>query len=77
MSEKKPSRTMVFWVGLILFSLASVVLFEIVWMAAVVMQPPLQPDFLKGVVPLIVGGIVFMAIGIFMMRQGKREHHGI
>ena len=67
-------RTMVFWVGLIVFCLASVVLFEIVWMTTVVMHPPLQPDFLRGVVPLIAGCIVFMIIGAYMMRsEGKQE----
>jgi len=43
-------------------------------MTAVVMQPPLQPDFLKGVVPFIVGAIVFLFIGAYMMRtEGKRR----
>jgi len=67
-------RTMVFWVGLILFSLASVELFGIVWMVAVVMYPANRIEFLKGLVPLIVGGIVFMFIGAYMMRsEGKRR----
>lgn len=67
-------RTMVFWVGLILFSLASVELFGILWMVAVVMRPPHHIEFLKGLVPLIVGGIVFLFIGAYMMRsEGKRR----
>ena len=70
MSKKKPPRTIVFWVGLILFCLATIELFEIVWMTAVFMPPH---HILKGLVPLIVGGIVFLLIGAYMMRQGKKE----
>jgi len=63
-------RTMVFWVGLILFCLASVLLFGIVWMAAVVMQPMhYYMDFWRGVVPFIVGGVVFLFLGVYMMRS--------
>ena len=47
---------MVFRVGLILLSLTSVILFGIVWMAVVVMRPMHHIEFLKGLVPLIVGG---------------------
>jgi len=60
---------MVFWVGLILLSLASVILFGVVWMVAVVMHPASRLEFLKGLVPLIVGGVVFVIIGICMMRS--------
>ena len=65
-------RTMVFWMGLILFCLAASVLFEIVWMLAVVMAP-VHPDFALGFVPRIVGGIVFVVIGVVMMRSGRRK----
>ena len=67
-------RGIVFWAGLVLFSLASVVLFEIVWMTAVVMYPAnvIRTQFLKGLVPLIVGCVVFMVIGIAMMKSEYR-----
>ena len=66
-------KSMVFWVGLILFCLAALLLFEIVWMTAVVMYPAnvIRTQFLKGLVPLIVGGIVFMVIGTYMMKSGS------
>jgi len=64
---------MVFRVGLILLSLTSVILFGIVWMAVVVMRPMHHIEFLKGLVPLIVGGVVFLFIGAYMMRsEGRR-----
>jgi len=62
-------KSMVFWVGLILFSMASMVLFGVLWMVAVVMHPASRLEFLKGLVPLIVGGVVFVFIGICMMRS--------
>ena len=64
---------MVFRVGLILLSLTSVILFGIVWMTVVVMRPMHHIEFLKGLVPLIVGGVVFLFIGAYMMRsEGRR-----
>lgn len=70
---KDKEKTMVFWVGLILFSLALIELFEIVWMVTVVMYPANRIEFLKGLVPLIVGGIVFMIIGAYMMRSEAKK----
>ena len=66
-------KTMIFWVGLILFCLAAVELFGIVWMMAVVMRPPFHIDFLKGLVPLIVGGIVFLLVGAYMMKSERKR----
>jgi len=69
----KGEKSMVFWVGLILLSLASVVLFGVIWMVAVVMHPASRVEFLKGLVPLMVGGVVFVFIGISMMRSGVKK----
>ncbi|GEM_PF-1441948 len=66
-------RTMIFWIGLILLGLASVVLFGIFWMVAVVMHPASRIEFFKGLVPLIVGSIIFMLIGVSMMRQSSNS----
>ena len=65
-------RTMVFWVGLILFALALVELFGIVWMM-IVARPPHDFIIKSPLIPLIIGGIIFMVIGIVMMRSGRRE----
>ena len=66
---------MVFWVGLILLALAGIELFGIVWMMAVVMYPAdvIRTQFLKEMVPPIVGGVVFLLIGVVMMRSGRRK----
>jgi len=75
-------RTMVFSVGLILFCLAASFLFEIVWLLGVTMYirtgelawlfhvpPTLAVQFL----PRIVGSILFLVIGMVMMRSGRRK----
>jgi hypothetical protein len=64
---------MVFWIGLILLALALVSLFEIFWMVTVVMYPANRMEFLKGLVPLIVGSVVFVLIGLYMMKSGVKE----
>ena len=66
-------KTIVFWIGLILLALASVTLFGIFWMLAVVMYSVNRMEFLKGLVPLIVGGVVFILIGLYMMRSGVKR----
>jgi uncharacterized membrane protein len=30
-------------------------------------------EFLKGLVPLIVGGVVFILIGLYMMKSGAKR----
>ena len=69
-------KTFVFWTGLILLALASVGLFGTFWMVAVVMYPANRMEFLKGMVPLIVGGVVFVLIGLYMMASGVKRSQG-
>jgi len=66
-------KTIVFWIGLVLLALASVTLFGIFWMLAVVMYLANRMEFLKGLVPLIVGGVVFILIGLYMMKSGAKR----
>ena len=66
-------RSMVFWAGVILFCLAFTALFQIVWMVTVVMYPANRAEFTKGLVPLIVGSIIFMVVGIAMIKSGRKE----
>ncbi|MCW3998035.1 MAG: hypothetical protein NWF10_05640 [Candidatus Bathyarchaeota archaeon] len=62
----------IFWIGLIILGLASVGLFGIFWMVAVVMYPENRIEFLRGLVPLIIGGVVFVFIGFYMMKSGLK-----
>jgi biotin transporter BioY len=66
-------KTLVFWVGLIILGLASVSLFGMLWMITVVMYPENRIEVLKGVVPVIVGGVVFLLIGLYMMKSGVKK----
>lgn len=66
-------KTLVFWIGLILLALALVSLFGIFWMVTVVMYPADRIEFLKGLVPLIVGSVVFILIGLYMMKSGVEK----
>ena len=66
-------KTLVFWIGLIILGLASVSLFGMLWMITVVMYPENRIEVLKGVVPVIVGGLVFLLIGLYMMKSGVKN----
>ena len=64
-------KTPVFWIGLIILGLASVYLFGILWtITALNGYNPFR--MLKQTVPLIVGGIVFIFIGLYMMKSGVK-----
>ena len=66
-------KTIIFWIGLIILGLASVGLFGMLWMITVVMYPENRIEVLKGAVPVIVGGIVWAFIGLYMMKSGVKE----
>jgi len=65
----KGEKTILFWAGLIILSLASVVLFSIFW------ELRRYADLFWGLesnIPLLVGAIVFVLLGLFMMRSGVK-----
>ena len=66
-------RTFVFWIGLIILGLASVGLFGILWMMAVWNGYIDRFTMLKQAVPVIVGGVVFILIGLYMMKSGVKK----
>ena len=68
----KGEKTTVFWIGLIILGLASVTLFGTLWMIAV-WEYGDRFTMLKNFVPSIVGGVVFILIGLYMMKSGVRE----
>ena len=65
-------KTMVYWIGLILLSAASVALFGILWMIAFTVHTSLRADVISRgpLVPAVVGGVVFIIIGIHMIQEG-------
>ena len=66
-------KTFVFWIGLIILGLASVGLFGILWMLAIWDGYMDQFTMLKQAVPVVVGGVVFILIGLYMMKSGVKE----
>jgi len=69
-------KTILFWIGLIILGLASVILFGILWMLVVWESRVLYMDrfsMLKYQVPTIVGGVVFILIGLYMMKSGVKR----
>ncbi len=67
------NKTLVYWIGLIILGLASVGLFGILWMIAVWDGYMDRFEMLKQAVPVIVGGVVFMLIGFYMMQSGVKK----
>ena len=66
-------KTFVFWIGLIILGLASVGLFGILWGIAVWDGYLDRFNMLKQAVPVIVAGVVFILIGLYMMKSGVKR----
>jgi len=67
-------KTYVFWLGLIILGLASFALFSIAWYAIVTAQPYVNVDYYwKLLVPPVVGSVVFILIGLYMMKSGTKK----
>ena len=62
-----------FWIGLIILGLASVGLFGIFWMIAIWDGYIDRFYMLRQAVPVIVGGVVFIIIGLYMMKSGVKR----
>jgi len=66
-------KTYVFWIGLIILGLASVGLFGILWMMAIWNGYIDRFRMVAQAVPVIVGGMVFIVIGLYMMISGVKK----
>ncbi|MDH5267906.1 MAG: hypothetical protein OEW62_09560 [Candidatus Bathyarchaeota archaeon] len=66
-------KTFVFWIGLIILGLASVVLFGILWMIAIWDGYINRFTMLEQAVPVIGGPVVFILIGLYMMKSGVKR----
>lgn len=62
-------RTLIYWIGSILIALALLTLFAVLWMLTVVVHSGSRLSFLKGIVPVIVGAVVFLLVGFRMIRS--------
>jgi uncharacterized membrane protein YkvI len=66
----KGEKTTVFWVGLFILGLASTVLFSTLWLSLVLIGDPSSLWNWSYELPLAVGSVVFMLIGLYMMKSG-------
>ncbi len=69
-------KTFVFWIGLIIVAFASIALFAIIWFNIVIAlrtyQYAMGPS-LEFQVPFIVAAIVFMLVGLYMVKSGVKK----
>ena len=67
-------KTSIFWIGLLLLSISSVALFAIVW---TLLSYPYSYGTLSyalsSYVPIIVGALVFILVGLYMMKSGVKK----
>ncbi len=67
----KGEKTLLFWAGLLILSLACVFLFSIIW--SVRYYTLSFNIFVVNNVPVIVGATVFILIGLYMMKSGVKK----
>jgi len=66
-------KSFVFWIGLIILGLSSVGLFGILWMIVVWDGYMDRFYMLRQTVPVIVGAVVFILIGLYMMKSSVKK----
>jgi putative Mn2+ efflux pump MntP len=71
-------KTSVFWIGLLVLVLASVILFSLLWYVLVLFAPLNIGSYTwKYLTPPVIGSVVFILIGLYMMKSGtKTEEEG-
>jgi hypothetical protein len=67
-------KTAVFWVGLLILGMSSMVLFSTIWYILLASLSSQTTYFSWGNwVPPIAGAITFLLIGLYMMKSGTRR----
>jgi hypothetical protein len=70
-------KTSLFWIGLLIVSLACVALFSVCWSLVGYLYdqyPSGIPSYaVSSDVPIIVGAVVFGLVGFYMMRSGTQK----
>jgi uncharacterized membrane protein YeaQ/YmgE (transglycosylase-associated protein family) len=64
-------KTAVFWIGLLILGLALAVLFSTIWYFLISSRDVFYYRNWLYIVPSIVGSIIFILIGLYMMKSGK------
>jgi len=66
-------KTIVFWLGLIILGFASIALFSTLWFTIIAAQPYYSVDYWRLLVPPVVGSVVFILIGLYMIKSGTKK----
>ena len=76
-------KTNLFWVGLLVLGFSSLVLFTAIWQIIVSYLNYLSYsgqypssfayNFAWSYIPIVVGGIIFILIGLYMMKSGVKK----
>ena len=64
-------KTRIFWIGLVILGSASISLFTILWYT--VIASSLSEVDWRYLVPPIAGSVVFILIGLYMMKSGAKK----
>ncbi|MCJ7470735.1 hypothetical protein MUO74_09665 [Candidatus Bathyarchaeota archaeon] len=67
-------KTTIFWIGLVILGLASAIPFSVLWYAILV--TPFYDWNWRFLVPPIAGPIVFVLIGLYMMKSETKKQEG-
>ncbi len=66
-------KSPVFWIGLLVLGLASVILFSFLWYVMVLFAPLNIGSYTwKYLTPPVIGSVVFILIGLYMMKSGTK-----
>jgi len=67
-------KTAVFWIGLLIVGMSSMVLFSTIWYILLTSVSSQTAYFSWGNwVPPITGAVTFLLIGLYMMKSGTRQ----
>jgi len=71
----KGEKTYLFWAGLLIMSLATVILFSVIWSLRSYSFSGSYNNYnyLENSIPVIVGSTVFVLIGLYMMKSGAKK----
>jgi xanthine/uracil permease len=64
-------KTRIFWIGLVILALSSTFLFSVLWYTLV--STPFHYWNWNYLVPPVVGAVIFILIGLYMMKSGVRK----
>jgi putative Mn2+ efflux pump MntP len=79
----KGEKTNLFWTGLIILGFASLVVFTAIWQNIISYinylsysnrySTAFAYSYVWSYIPIIVGGVIFILIGLYMMKSGVRK----